>query len=316
MSILHLVDPELRPILELAPDMGVSLEKLPATRGVIAAMTQMGLEAADPRVSAKQYFAPGLGGAPEVRVVLYKPADLPQGAPVVLQIHGGGFLFGTAELGDPRNRAMALAVCCAVASVEYRLAPETAFPGGLDDCYAALVWLAGQATELGLDPARIAIRGESAGGGLAAGLAIMARDLGGPAICFQLLVYPMLDDRTVHAAENRFTGHLIWDRASNVFAWESWLGMAAGTDSVPSLAAPARTADLAGLPPTCITTAALDLFIDEDLEYARRLIHAGVPTELHVAPGAFHGFDAMVPEAAVTQRFIACGDQALRRVFW
>ena len=315
MSILHLVDPELRPILELAPDMGVSLDKLPATRGVIAAMTQMGLEAADQRVTAKEYFAPGYNGGPEVRVVLYKPVDLPQGAPVVLQIHGGGFLFGTAELGDPRNRAMALAVGCAVASVEYRLAPETAFPGGLDDCYAALVWLAEQAAELGLDPARIAIRGESAGGGLAAALAVMARDLGGPAICFQLLVYPMLDDRTVNAAESLFTGHLIWDRPSNLFAWESWLGMAAGTDSVPSLAAPARTPDLAGLPPTCITTAALDLFIDEDLEYARRLIHTGVPTELHVTPGAFHGFDAMVPEAAVTQRFIACGDQALMRAF-
>ncbi len=315
MSILHLVDPELRPILELAPDMGVSLDKLPATRGVIAAMTQMGLEAADQRVTAKEYFAPGYNGGPEVRVVLYKPVDLPQGAPVVLQIHGGGFLFGTAELGDPRNRAMALSIGCAIVSVEYRLAPETAFPGGLDDCYAALIWLAGEATGLGLDPARIAIRGESAGGGLAAGLAVMARDLGGPAICFQLLVYPMLDDRTVHAAENPFTGHLIWDRASNLFAWESWLGMAAGTEAVPSLAAPARTLDLAGLPPTCITTAALDLFIDEDLEYARRLIHAGVPTELHVAPGAFHGFDAMVPDAAVTQRFIACGDQALARAF-
>ena len=315
MSSLHLVDPELRPVLELAPDMGVSPEKLPGARAVIAAMTQMGLEAADPRVTAAEWYAPGYNGGPDVRVVLYKPEGLAPGAPVVLQVHGGGFLFGTAELGDPRNRAMALTVGCAVASVEYRLAPETAFPGGLDDCYAALVWLQANAAKLGLDPARIAIRGESAGGGLAAALAIMARDLGGPAICFQLLVYPMLDDRTVQAAENPFTGQLIWDRNSNLFAWESWLGMAPGHDAVPALAAPARCADLAGLPPTCIATAALDLFIDEDLEYARRLIRSGVPTEVHVAPGAFHGFDAMAPEAAVTQRFIASGDQALKRAF-
>ena len=315
MSSIHLVDPELLPVLEVAPDMGVSPVKLASARAAIAMMTQMGLEQADPRVTASEHFAPGHGSGPDVRVVLYKPDDLPDGAPVVLQIHGGGYLFGTAELGDPRNRAMARAVGCAVASVEYRLAPETAFPGGLDDCYAALVWLNGQAGSLGLDPERIAIRGESAGGGLAAALAVMARDLGGPAICFQLLVYPMLDDRTVDAPPNPHTGEFIWDRASNQFAWDSWLGMPAGTGKVPALGAPARTADLAGLPPPCITTAALDLFVDEDLAYATRLIRAGVPTELYVAPGAFHGFDAMVPEAAVSQRFTACGDEALKRAF-
>lgn len=315
MSSLQLVDPELLPILEKAPDMGVSAEKLPDARAAIAMVTQMRLEEADRRVTTSEHFAPGHNGAPDVRVVLYKPDNLPGGAPVVLQVHGGGFLFGTAELGDPRNRAMARTIGCAVASVEYRLAPETPFPGGLDDCYAALVWLHGHASALGLDPARIAIRGESAGGGLAAGLAIMARDLGGPAICFQLLVYPMLDDRTVDAPANPHTGHLVWDRPSNRFAWDSWLGMPAGSASVPPLAAPARTADLAGLPPTCLTTAALDLFVDEDLAYAARLMRAGVPTEVYVAPGAFHGFDAMLPEAAVSQRFTACGDEALKRAF-
>ena len=315
MTSLHLVDPELLPILQLAPDMGVSAEKLPAARATIAVMTEMGLEQADPRVIVTEWIATGHNGGPDVRVVLYRPDELADHAPVVLQIHGGGFLFGTAELGDPRNRAMARAVGCAVASVEYRLAPETVFPGGLDDCYAALVWLHGRAEALGLDPARIAIRGESAGGGLAAGLAVMARDLGGPPICFQLLVYPMLDDRTVNAAESGFSGEFIWDRASNRFAWQSWLGMPPGTDTVPPLAAPARTADLAGLPPTCIATAALDLFADENLEYAGRLIRAGVPTEFYLAPGAFHGFDAMAPESAVARRFTAFGDEALRRAF-
>lgn len=313
MSSLHLVDPELLPILQVVPDMGVSPEKLPGARATIAAMTQLGLEQADPRVKVSEWLAPGYNGGPDVRVVLYKPDDLAENAPVVLQIHGGGFLFGTAELGDPRNRAMARAVGCAVASVDYRLAPETVFPGGLDDCYAALVWLHGHASALGLDPARIAIRGDSAGGGLAAGLAIMARDLGGPAICFQLLVYPMLDDRTVDAADNPHTGEFIWDRASNRFAWESWLGMPPGTEGVSPLAAPARTAELAGLPPTCITTAALDLFAAENLDYAARLVRAGVPTEVYLAPGAFHGFDAMAPDSAVAKRFTACGDEALKR---
>jgi acetyl esterase/lipase len=295
--------------------MGVSEEKLAATRTTIAVMTQMGLEQADPQVSLTEHVAPGHNGGPDVRMVLYKPDGLPRDAAVVLQIHGGGFLFGTAELGDPRNRAMAREVGCAVLSVEYRLAPETTFPGGLDDCYAALVWLHAQAPALGLDPGRIAIRGESAGGGLAAALAIMARDLGGPEICFQLLVYPMLDDRTVDAPVNPHTGEFIWDRSSNYYAWKSWLGMQPGGKDIPSLAAPARVADLSGLPPTCITTSALDLFLDETLDYARRLIWAGVPTETCVVPGAFHGFDAMAPEAAVSRRFTAFGDEALKRAF-
>lgn len=315
MSAIRLVDPELLPVLAAAPDMGVSAEKLPGARATIAMMTQMGLEQADPRVSTSEHLAPGHNGGPPVRIVLYKPDGLPENAPVVLQIHGGGFLFGSAELGDPRNRAMALEVGCAVASVDYRLAPESPFPAGLDDCYAALVWLSSNAAALGLDPARIALRGESAGGGLAAGLAIMARDLGGPAICFQLLVYPMIDDRTVHAPDNPYTGQLIWDRASNRYAWDSWLGMPAGSSEVPPLAAPARVTDLSGLPPCCLTTAALDLFAGENLHYALRLIRAGVPTETYLAPGAFHGFDAMVPEAEVSRRFTACGDSALKRAF-
>ncbi len=312
----ELVDPELRPILDLAPDMGVSDGKLAAARATIAAMTEMQLAGADPRVSVSEHVAPGLDGGPEVRVVLYKPDGLAtRDAPAVLQIHGGGFVFGTAELGDPRNRAMALAVGCAVASVEYRLAPETPYPGGLDDCYAALVWLHANAGALGLDPKRIAIRGESAGGCLAAALAIRARDLCGPRICFQLLVYPMLDDRTVDAPESPHTGQFIWDRPSNRYAWTVWLGMPAGAADVPPLAAPARVADLSGLPPTCMTTAALDLFVDEDMEYAARLMRSGVPTETYVVPGAFHGFDAMAPQASVSRRFTACGDDALRRAF-
>jgi len=316
MSSRHLVDPQLVPILDVAPDMAVSDARLPLARAAVAEMTKLGLEGADGSVTVSEHFAPGREGAPDVRVVLYKPENLAANAPVVLQIHGGGFLFGTAELGDPRNRAMAKSVGCAVASVDYRLAPETPFPGGLEDCYTALAWLHRNATSLGLDPGLIAIRGESAGGGLAAGLAILARDRGGPPIRFQLLIYPMLDDRTVTREANPHAGEFVWDAASNRYGWQCWLGLPPGSADVPPLAAPARVEDLAGLPPALIATAALDMFAEENLDYARRLMRAGVPTELYLAPAAFHGFEAMAPEAEVSRRFIALCDDALKRAFF
>jgi triacylglycerol lipase len=314
-STAHLVDEELLPILELAPNMGVSTVALHQARAAIAEMTAQGLSMADPSVTTSEHLAPGHGGGPDVRVLLYRPQGLPDPAPLVLQIHGGGFVFGTAELGDPRNRAMAKAVGCMVASVDYRLAPENPFPAGLDDCYAALAWLRGNAATFGIDVGRIAIRGESAGGGIAAGLAIMARDLGGPSICFQLLVYPMLDDRTVTREPHPYAGEFVWDAASNRFGWECWLGCEPGSAGVPPLAAPARVDDLSCLPPTFIGTAALDMFVEENLEYTRRLLRAGVPTEFYLAPGAFHGFEAMNPEASVSRRLIEQGDAALRRAF-
>lgn len=315
MPSRHLVDPELVPLLEFLPDMAPSGESLSASRAASAEMVALHIADRDATVEISEHWAPGLNGEPDVRVVLYRPAGLPKGAPVLLQVHGGGFVFGTAELGDPRNRAWAKALNCAVASVDYRLAPETAFPGGLDDCYAALVWLHGAAEELGLDPNRIALRGESAGGGLAAGLTILARDRGGPPIRFQLLVYPMLDDRTCTGEAHPFAGQFVWNAASNSYGWASWLGAAPGGSGISPLAAPARCEDLSGLPPTCITTAALDLFVEEDLEYARRLVRAGVPTEVYLAPGAFHGFDAMAPEAAISRQFTQVGMNALARAF-
>lgn len=315
MPSRHLVDEDLLPILDMAPDMRVTADTLSGARAVIAETTAMGLALADSSVSVSEHRVPGPDGAPDVRLLLYRPEDLGPSAPLLLQIHGGGFVFGTAELGDPRNRAMARAVGCAVASVEYRLAPETPFPGGLEDCYAALVWLDDHADELGLDRARIAVRGESAGGGIAAALAVLARDRGGPSLCFQMLIYPMLDDRTAIEEPHPHAGEFVWDQPSNHFGWLSWLGREPGSTEVPPLAAPARITDLAGLPPTFIATAALDLSAEENLDFARKLLRAGVPTELYLAPGAFHGFEAMAPEAGVSRRFIAHGDDALRRAF-
>ncbi|WP_217429542.1 alpha/beta hydrolase, partial [Sphingomonas bacterium] len=281
-----------------------------------AAMTRLGLENADPQVAVSDHLAPGHDGAPDVRVRLYRPEGLPAHAPIVMHIHGGGFLFGSAELGDPRNRAWAKALDAALVSIDYRLAPEHPYPAALDDCYAVLEWLHAEGPALGLDSNRIAVRGESAGGGLAAALCLLARDRGGPKIAYQLLIYPMLDDRTGTTGErNPFSGQFVWDAASNAYGWSSWLGRPAGSDEIPYLAAPARATDLAGLPPTMIATAALDIFIDENLDYAIRLIRAGVPTEVHVAPGAFHGFEAMVPNAQVSRTFTERCLDGLRRAF-
>ena len=218
----------------------------------------------------------------------------PTGArrPGVLWIHGGGYVLGIAERCRPVLDMLGTELDCVAVSAEYRLAPETPHPGPLEDCYAALVWMHANADELGIDPDRIAVGGESAGGGLAAGLAILARDRGGPRIAHQALVYPMLDDRTVTVAEpNPYAGEFVWTPASNEFGWRSLLGeQGPGGADISPYAAPARVTDPAGLPPATVVTGTLDLFVDEDIAYATRLVRAGVPTELLVYPGAFHGF--------------------------
>ncbi len=316
MTTRHLVDPALLPMLDLLPSMAMSAEALPALRARHAEMSLASMGAATAAVEVSERRAAGPDGAPDVRLLVYRPVDLPPGAPALLRIHGGGYVFGTAEMGDAANRAWAESLGCVIVAVEYRLAPDTPFPGPLEDCYAALAWLHGQAHALGVDPARIAVRGESAGGGLAAALALLARDRGGPAILHQNLIYPMIDDRTGSTApSNPVSGEFVWTARDNVFGWASLLGAAPGGDGVHHHAAAARAGDLSGLPPAFIGTAALDIFVDENLDYAHRLIHAGVPTELYLAPGAFHGFDAIVPGAAVSQVFTGRALDALRRAF-
>lgn len=316
MTTRHLVDPELLPMLDLLPATGVSAEALAQVRARTDAMSLASMGEATAAVDVTERFAAGPGGAPDVRLLVYRPRDLPERAPALLRIHGGGYVFGTAEMGDARNREWALSLGCVIVSVQYRLAPDTSFPGPLEDCHAALAWLHAQAGALGVDPARIAVRGESAGGGLAAALALMARDRGGPAILHQNLIYPMIDDRTGSTApRNPASGEFVWTAEDNAFGWASLLGDAPGGDGVHHHAAPARADDLSGLPPTFLGTAALDIFVDENLDYARRLMHAGVPTELYVAPGAFHGFDAIMPGAAVSRVFTGHALDALRRAF-
>jgi triacylglycerol lipase len=200
--------------------------------------------------------------------------------------------MGSARDEEIMLRPLAAELDCVVVDVEYRLAPETQFPGNIEDCYAGLTWLYRNASSLEVDARRIGLMGESAGGGLSAALALLARDRGDMALAFQVLVYPMLDDRTcVRADPHPYTWEFVWTPANNRFGWSCLLGVEPGSDGVSPYAAAARATDLTGLPPTFLSTAALDLFLEEDLDYARRLLRAGVPVELHVYPGAYHGYD-------------------------
>jgi len=243
------------------------------------------------------------------------PAPSEKGKPLLLHMHGGGFMMiGPGWM--PQIQGIATDCHCVVVSVDYRLAPETRYPGSLEDNYAALKWVHAHAAELGIDRSRIAVGGESAGGTHAASLAIHARDRNEVPIVFQLLIYPSLDDRTgsSHPAPSA-VGRFMWNASANRLAWSSLLGVPAGSSKVPVAAVPARVASVAGLPPAWIGVGALDLFVEEDMEYARRLVHAGVATELLVVRGAFHGFDLLVPDAEASQQFSASWKSALRKAF-
>ncbi len=268
----------------------------------------------DPAISWDSAMVPGLSGAPAVRVRTFVPATRPD-TPIaaVVWMHGGGFLFGGAEDNDGMAQLLARETGALVVSVDYRLAPEHPFPCGLEDCYAVLTWLAAESTRLGVDRARIGVGGVSAGGGLAAGLALLARDRGGPAIAVQMPLYPMLDDRNVTPASHEITDSRTWSRDKNLTAWRHYLGHEPGGDSVSPFAAPARARDLAGLPPAYTMVGTVDLFRDETIDYMSRLSQAGVPVEWHVVPGGFHAFEHAVPDAEVSRRVRCEYVSALRR---
>ena len=256
-------------------------------------------------VSIEQVTTPGREGAPDVTLFVYKPENASGPLPVVYHMHGGGYVGGKAGELAFRHVPLVKELGCAVVTVEYRLAPETVFPGAIEDCYAGLAWTFAHAEAQGFDAARIGVTGESAGGGLAAALALLARDRGEYTLAFQHLIYPMIDDRTGTSGDpHPHTGEFIWTPHNNRFGWRALLGVEPGSAAVSPYAAAARAEDLGGLPPTFIYSGALDLFLEEDVEYARRLIRAGVPTELHVYPGAYHGFELM-PGSGV-------GEQATR----
>ena len=307
----YLVDPELVSVIKDFPKTPLNADTLAVDRKAPPWPTLP-----PPAPQPLRRSIPGPKGAPEIPIFIFDPAPGGKNRPALLHIHGGGYVAGSANQFPATLQKTAEDCGCLVVSVEYRLAPETHFPGSLEDNYAALCWLNANADDLGVDRKRIAIGGLSAGGGHTAALAIAARDRKEIPVAFQLLIYPMLDDRTGSTRPvPPHIGTLIWTVEKNVFGWTSLLGRPAGSASVPSGAVPARVANLAGLPPAFIGVGSLDLFVEEDVEYAKRLTAAGVPTELLLVPGAYHAFDLLVPDAAVSRRFTEYWTGALRRAF-
>lgn len=251
----------------------------------------------------REIVVPGPTGAPDVAMRVFQPVGISTAAPAMLWMHGGGMVIGSPEQDDRTNSAFVRKLGITVAAVRYRLAPDNPAPAAVEDAYAALLGLAAQAAELHVDPTRIAVGGASAGGGVAAGLALLAHDRGEVNVAFQLLIYPMLDDRTTRRTDIGSRDVRVWTPKSNRFGWGAYLGAALGGPAVSPYAAPARRDDLGGLPAAWIGVGTLDLFHDEDVEYARRLNAAGVPCELYTVNGAFHAFDAVFPAAPVTGAF-------------
>jgi acetyl esterase/lipase len=292
-------DPDLAPIVPLLPT--TRIDDVDAARAGLEAM--VGAVAVDVDTSmldVEDRLVPGFEGAPDVAVRAYRPKGAPGPLPALLYLHGGGFVLGSIAVEHPACAVLARNLGALVVAVEYRLAPEHPFPAGLHDCYATLCWLHEHAESLGVDPARVATYGQSAGGGLSAGLALFARDRDGPGLCFQFLGIPELDDRLDTPSMRAFTDTPLWNRPNAELSWSYYLGDPRPAEVSP-YAAPARADDLAGLPPAYVSTMEFDPLRDEGIRYALALLAAGVPTELHSYPGTFHG-SSLVPGAAVSRR--------------
>jgi acetyl esterase/lipase len=315
LAALEHVDPELRP----------------AARQVLATSGQMGefsdatmqaMRAGTPpsppllsEIPVSEVRVPARSSLPEVTVFVVNSTP---GAhkPAILHTHGGGFILGSAKLELRFLQETAKLLDCTIVTVDYRLAPETRFAESIDDNYAGLLWLYQNADTLGVDRDRIALLGESAGGGHAALLALAARDRGEVPLVLQALIYPMLDDRTGSSREvPPHIGVIGWDPPANRFGWRSFLGAEPGGSNVPPAGVPARRTDLAGLAPAFVAVGGVDLFVSENIDYAQRLTEAGVPTELLLTPGAFHGFDRVAPTTRLARNFTAAKHEALRRAF-
>jgi acetyl esterase len=311
MSTRHLVDSEVLPILELFPSVELNMETLAQFRQV-SPLPDMALP---PEQTPEIVCIPGPDGAPDVSLRIFKPAGDCANLPAIFHMHGGGYVAGSAAMMDLANAARAVEHQATLVSVDYRLAPEHPFPCAIEDCYAGLRWLAANAGRRGINPSRIAIMGESAGGGLAAALALLARDRGGPKISAQFLIYPMLDHRTGGAGdvrENRAVGEFIWTRPHNRFAWSALRGNQKIEADRLHHFSPSLAKSVDGLPRCYIASGSLDLFLEEDIEYALRLVHAGVPVEIHSYAGGVHAFD-LVAEASISRCFAADLANCLKR---
>jgi len=254
-------------------------------------------------IMIENVFISGQDDRTRIRLRVYKPKSISAPTPALLWLHGGGYVMGKPEMDDLSCAEYVRALGIVVVSVDYRCAPKHPFPAGLDDCYDALKWIVSHAEELHVDPKRIALGGNSAGGGLAAALAQLAHDRQEIKPVFQLLIYPMLDDRTVLRTDIDDSNNVTWNHKSNQFGWESYLGQECGAGNVPAYSVPARRSDLSGLPPAWIGVGDLDIFHAEDVAYAQRLKECGIECEIEVVSGAFHGFDVFDPQIPIVQDF-------------
>ncbi|WP_137843756.1 alpha/beta hydrolase [Microbacterium sp. 2FI] len=289
--------PEMIPLLRQGLPIDVSVDDL---------LAEAGVERIDHTIAAYE------GG--EIGVTVLRRIGRTGVGPGIYHTHGGGMIIGDRFVGLGQILPWIVKHDAVAVTVEYRLAPEFPDPYPVEDCYAGLVWTAEHADELGIDPARLIIAGASAGGGLAAGTALLARDRQGPPLAGQVLIYPMLDDRDATVSTAQIDGIGVWDRTSNVTGWTALLGERCGTDEVSIYAAPARATDLSALPPAFIDCGSAEVFRDEDVAYATALWHAGVQAELHVWPGGFHGFDMMAPHTALAQAMVAARDAWVSRI--
>lgn len=302
-------DPELAAALELQPS--ASIEDLEAARELhrrFSAAADEEIEGIETLEISDRVVPAGVH-TPDVKVRVYVPLAFERPLPGVLFIHSGGFVLGSVDGEHARAVWLALSAGAVLVSVDYRLAPEHPFPAALDDCYEALCWIDANADQLGIARDRVAVAGSSSGGCLAAGVALLARDRGGPHLCFQLLNAPVLDDRFETPSMLEFTDTPVWDRRSAELSWRYYLGDRAG--ETPQYAAPARADDLSGLPPAYIATAQFDPLRDEGILYGLRLLQAGVAAEIHNFPGAYHGSE-LVETAEISQRWAADVTRALR----
>jgi len=298
----YAIDPELQPILEFIPPMTMD-DPQAARAGFDQLVAQMNVDLDESGQSIENRAIAGPEGAPEVPIRIYTPENREGKTPALLYIHGGGFVIGNLDSEHGSCLALCRELGIVLVSVDYRLAPETPFPGGLEDCYAALNWMCDNAEELGIDLDRIGVFGQSAGGGLSAATALLCRDRNGPKLCFQYLGIPEVDDRLETPSMKTFVDTPMWHRPNAELSWDYYLGeqYRRGGENVPYLAAPARSEDLTGLPPAHVSTMEFDPLRDEGILYALKLLQAGVSVELHSYPRTFHG-SAMVADAAVSKR--------------
>ena len=316
MAMIDQIDPELLPALQALPPGGpVDWDDVPGARRRRAehiARVRASVPGL-PNVVTHDHTVPGPDGAPAVAVRVYRPAEASAPLPGLLWIPGGGWVHGSLAEADLTAQPLVAAVGCLVVCVEHRLAPEHPFPAPLEDCYAALRWLAEHAGTVGLDRSRIAVGGYSSGGNLSAALALLARDRGEVPLAFQLLLYPALEDRNILPSHRGDTVPRAINWEDKLRCFRAYLGTDLGGAAVSPYAAPARATDLAGLPPAYLMVGTQDVLVDEGIAYAHRLIVAEVPTELHVYPGAYHGCELLAPTAALSQRMNADWRGALQR---